>query len=729
MALSQQEYQAYLSKMEKLGLTPDPTIKPVESPVQAPVQAPQAQQTVPTPPTASFMDQFKQDYGQVQQTMRDTAPAETLKQSVAGATVEGLSKQVLEVLPDIGEMGGTMAGMYYGARMGASGGAYGVAGGALMGAMLGSGTGETIKQMFNNEFDPAKVINTVLVSGMLTGGMEGVGRAFELAGTSMAKLRAGKELTMDEIKSMDDLVKALEKEGITLTPAQLTGSNFQRTLEKVGKAGFGGEQKFADLYLAQDNFMADRLEALTKQVGNPDRKQTGDLIKQALEDADSNLLSWAEPKYAALNKAAKGEPLSLQGTMQSLRHKLAVGKQGRREGAKSTTDPEVEELYQYVLGNVQNTDFKQWFDMMKRLNADHRKVLGRFDNKNPTLEKAYADVFALLYKDAERSAAKYGTDVLQQYKDVTKVVRESKRTLNDSAIKMLAKKQPEFAGEAIFETGNVSSVQAAFKAMDEAEAVSKRLAADKPKGNVPIFNAAKAKDDLRAGYLEALFTKTELADTSAQTAAKLLEQIARDPKTKDTFNAMLPPQLQSEVKKVLGWGYQLEKNSAGNFSLIVRGRQSGELNKLANQATGNDATGFALTTTVKAIATITGPERLAKRAVGGKATNKYLTQLKDLTVKFDKGELKTTDMATLLGLWATDATEKEKLPLELRVPNLNSQEALRYHAARARAMAAYEKAGLPVPPEIATPANQRPEAPVSASPNTPLQVEVTQGQQ
>lgn len=684
MALSQEEYQKYLEQAKELGLEPNPDLKPISAPVGAPVQQPvQAPQPAATPvqpvPTEqSFMDSFKQDYARIQQGMRE-----------APSVSNRISPVLVEALPDIGEMSGTMAGMYYGAQQGASltKNPYGTAMFGLFGAMLGSGSGEAVKQMFKNEFDPAKVIDTMLVSGMFTAGFEGLGKMFELAKTGLSKIRGGKDIpSLDEIGAVDELVKELEKVGITMTPAQLTGSNFQRTLEKVGKAGFGGEQQFADLYLAQDKFMADRLEALTKQVGNPNRKQTGDLLKQALEDADRDLLTWAEPKYSAINKAARGEPVSLQSTLQSLRHKIAVGQQGRREGAKGVLDPEVQELYQFVLGNVQNTDFKQWFDLIKRLNSDHRKVLSRLDNKNPTLEKAYADVFQLLYKDAEKAASKYGSEVLQQFKDVTKVVRTSKETLNDSAIKMLSKTQPEFAGERIYSVGSVSSVEAAFKALDEAAVNAQRVG--------KTFDAEAAKADLRAGYLEALFTKTELADTSAQQSVKLLEQIIRDPKTKDTFEAMLPPKLQSEVKKVLGWGYQLEKNSAGNFSLIVRGRQSGELNRFANQMSGNDAAGLAITTIVKSLATITGPQFLAKRAVSGKATNKYLSQLKDVVTKFDSGDLTKTDAATLLGLWATNVSPDEKLPQELQVPNLTPEESLKMHEARLKAEATLERAGI-----------------------------------
>ena len=105
---------------------------------------------------------------------------------------------------------------------------------------------------------------------------------------------------------------------------------------------------------------------------------------------------------------------------------------------------------------------------------------------------------------------------------------------------------------------------------------------------------------------------------------------------------------------------------------------------------------------VKAVATLAAPAKLANRAVKGEVTGKYLEQLKDVVVKFDKGELKTADMATLLGLWATTVSDKEEIPPEFKVPKMTSSESIRFHAARAKAIAAYEKAGAPVPESLLT---------------------------
>ena len=693
MAMTQEQYDAYVKEAQRLGVQVNPNVT-VGDPLQNPVQAPQPSTVPPavappqaTAPEQGFMDSFKKDYANIQNTMNQTDAA--------------LSDTLKQVLPDVGEMTGAMAGMYYGARSGSVMGLQGTIGGGFIGAMLGSGAGESLKQMFNKEFDPLKVIKTSMESGMWEAGFGAVGPLMHFAGKGIEKLRQNKELTFEEIASLDELVKALEAEGITLTPAQLTGSNFQKTLEKIGKAGFGGEGKFADLYAAQEQFIRDRMDLLTKQIGNPDRKQAGDAFQQALEDADDELITWAKPQFTALNKAARGVPVSLQSTLQSLRAKKTAATKGRRVGADTRLDNEVEDLYNFVLGDVQNTNFENLFSTIAQVTKDQRKAQLRTD-KNPALDKAYVEVLDLLFSDAEKAAKKSGTAVYDKYLELQKVYRETKQTLNDRAISSVVEAQPEFAGSLIYRTGNVTSIEAAFKALDKAAETAAKTG--------KVFDADKAKNDLRAGYLDELFTKAEISDTSTEQAVKLFKQIESDPKVRDTFKAMLTPKQQADVKKLLGWGAQLEKNSAGNFSLIVRGRQSGELNRIGSSISGNDATGIGIVMVSKALATLAAPAGLAKRAVSGGATREYMNQLKDLTVKFDNGNFDAADAATLFGLWATTVTEDDKIPTEFRVKNLNAKESMEYQANRAEIIATYEKAGVAVPEALLEATNERPNA-------------------
>lgn len=594
-----------------------------------------------------------------------------------------LPQNIISSLPDIGESGGEMAGMIQGARSGMAlpgGPAAKVAGtaiGGTIGAMTGTGAFETLRQLFQGESDPAKVIDKVLTSGLFSAGSEIVS-LFGLAGRGIEKLRNKENLSAEELSSLDELQKSLQAVGITLTPAQLTNSGLQQTLEKVAISGFGGEAKFGQLYEAQEAFIRDELQRLVKLSGNPDRKVTGQMFQETLEKAEDDLIKWAAPKYKNLDTVARDINLSIQSTEQTLRNAKKKARIDRRPGAPSRLDSEVETMYDYVLGNTRNMSFSSLFDTISYLTREQRKVNSRLDNRNPTLEKAYRDTIESLLGDARKAVEKSGDDtVMKLYDEVTGVYRESLKTLNDNAIKGLAAKQPEFVGEEIYRTGSVSSVEAAFKAVDEAAALAKR--------NGETFDPDTVKNNIRAGYLRQLFVKADVNETSTEAAAKLLRQLEGDDTMGDTFKAVLTPQQIGQVKRVLGWASTLEKQSAGNFSLIVRGRQSGALNQAINEVGNAGAgTGFSPFILASAATLVASPLFLASRAISGKATNKTLSQLKDFVTRYDAGKLDAGDISAFFTLLANDSSESDYIPPELKVPNLSPQETFESYALKAQ---------------------------------------------
>ena len=594
-----------------------------------------------------------------------------------------LPQNIISSLPDIGESGGEIAGMLEGGRRGMQlpGGPaaklFGTAVGGTLGAMYGSATGETLRQLFQGESDPLKVINKALESGLFSSAGEIVS-LFGLAGRGIEKLRNKENLSAEELASLDELQKSLQSVGITLTPGQLTSSNLQQTFEKIAISGFGGEAKFKSLYESQEAFIRDELQRLVKLSGNPDRKVTGQMFQETLGKAEDDLIKWAQPKYKHLDSVARNINLSMQSTEQTLRNAKKKAMVDRRPGAPSRLDNEVEQMYDYVLGNTRNLSFESLFDTISYLTREQRKVNARIDNRNPTLEKAYRDTIESLLGDARKAVEKSGDDtVMNLYDEVTGVYRESLKTLNDNAIKGLASKQPEFVGEEIYRNGSVSSVEAAFKAVDEAAALAKR--------NGETFDPETVKNNIRAGYLRQLFVKADVNETSTEAAAKLLRQLEGDDTMGDTFKAVLTPEQVGQVKRVLGWASTLEKQSAGNFSLIVRGRQSGALNQAVNEAGNAGAgTGFSPLLLASAATLVASPLFLANRAINGKVTNKTLSQLKDFVTRYDAGKLDAGDVSSFFLLLANDASESDYIPPELKVPNLSPKETFEYHALKAQ---------------------------------------------
>lgn len=588
-----------------------------------------------------------------------------------------LSAAVAPYLPDLGELTGSLAGAYRGMQAGRVLGLPGMAGGMIVGAAVGRGSGENVKQLIEGSFDPIKTIEDALTSGALAAGFEAIGPVFSMAKNAITNLRAGRQVSQEELSAISELQKRLQENGITLTPAQLTQSGFQKNLEKIALSGFGGEVPMRNLYEAQEEFIARTLSDLAESAGKSGRQITGEQFQETLKLAEDQLIAWARPKYAELDKAARNTPINIQSTEQTLRNAIKRGQAGRKEG--STLDPEVENMYQYVLGTKRNTDFRTVFDTISRLSSDLRNLQGRATNPNKKYEKALRDTIELLHGDLEKAAIRSGDpELLRQYKEVSEIYRTTMSTLNDSAISSLAAKNPEFVGSTIYQNGNVTMVQRAFSAIDEAYRTAQR--AGKTGDDLP--NVEELKNNIRAGYLRKLFQKVETNDTSVATASKLLKDLQANPEMKDTFNAVLTKKQQNEVKRVLAWADRLESLSAGNFSLVVRGRQSGAVNQLMTGASGAGlVSGYTFADPVllgTSMALVAGPYWLAKRAVSGKATEKFLQRMRPLVVKFDEGKMTKSDVAAFFALMADTASDDTPAPAEFNMPGLSEKEAMEY---------------------------------------------------
>ena len=626
---------------------------------------------IPPEERVSFSEQSTQSPQPTQSQQPGQAPAQNIPDISFGATVG-------PYLPDLGELSGTIAGAYTGAQAGRVLGVPGMAGGMIVGALTGRGGGEAVKQMIEGSSDPIKVLDEALTAGAFAAGFEAIGPVLSMAKGSISKLRTGKSLSDEEFLAIKELQQKLQQFGITLTPAQLTQSGFQKTLEKVAMSGFGGEAPIRSLYEAQEEFIAQSLKESVEKTGSSVRQLTGEQFQGVLNEAEEQLISWARPKYAELDKLGRTTPINIQSTEQTLKNAIAKAKVGRKTG--STLDPEVEQMYQYVLGTKRNTDFSTVFNTISRLSSDLRNLKGRTTSPNKKYEKALRDTIELLHQDLAKAAEKGGNkELLDQYKQVSEVYRNTMKTLDDSALSGLATEAPEFVGSTIYRNGNVTMVQKAFNAVDEAYAVAQR--AGKTGDELP--NVEQIKNNIRAGYLESLFKKVQTQDTSVATASKLLRDLAEDPLMRDTFNTILTNKQKNEIKRVLRWADVLETQSAGNFSLVVRGRQSGALNQIINAGAGAGAvTGFTVSDPFvlgMSMGLVVGPYALAKRAVSGKATNQALAQMKELTAKFADGKMTKSDVATFFGIMAQTALPDQPAPKEFGVINMTEQEFYRMH--------------------------------------------------
>lgn len=589
-------------------------------------------------------------------------------------------------VPPLGEMGLTLEGMRKGAQAGRVLGTPGMVGGAIVGATIGRGTGETLSDlMANRPFDPVGNIEKALEAGVFASGGEVLGTAIQKGIQAIRVIRAGRTPSPDDLESIKKLQNELsqfkDKNGkpLTLTPNQIMQSPMQSSFERIALSGFGGEEKMRALYEAQADFFLTRLETMIPDLGNADRVQLGKAIQGVLKDGEEQLIAWARPKYAELDRLGAETPVVLNNLTEYIRTTRQTAKTGRKAKAGSRLDPEVESLMVLLNGEMKNNNFKSQFELLSRLYSDLRKAKTRRD-PNTSYEVALNKAIENIHKDLDSAAGDVGGDLYKKYTEVSGIYRGSMETLHDDALRGIADMNPEFVGEEIYRQGNVTAIQKAFNAIDESVALAKR-AGEK----VPTGHAEKLKNQLRAGYFDALITPVQNQESSIKTAQQLLSKVNSDVKVRDTFNTLFSTKQQKNIKEVLGWGAIMEKENAGNFSLIVRGRQSGEFNKLSTVALqGSSAISagplglLSPGAVLVPLLVVTGPHFLARRATGGTASKELLNLIEGNIKRLNENKYGVRDVITLLNVLADSGDDDMKVPEPLYIEGMTPTETYRH---------------------------------------------------
>jgi len=152
----------------------------------------------------------------------------------------------------------------------------------------------------------------------------------------------------------------------------------------------------------------------------------------------------------------------------------------------------------------------------------------------------------------------------------------------------------------------------------------------------------------------------------------------------DTFKAVLSSEEQGRLMKLLKWSDKLGGEEAGNFSLMVRGKQTQALNKMGTAMAGAGgaagvAGGVLGSTATLGIAAgiLLSPKFIAHWATSGGATDKALKTANGI---IDRINAKNFDpiregvaLATFLG---SAGLRVDDVPEELRIEGLAPEEML-----------------------------------------------------
>ena len=601
--------------------------------------------------------------------------------------------------PEIAEISGAIAG-----AAGASKYAPGIlkVPAAVYGGVVGATTARTAGEvtqdvMLDNEVDVVDAIAEGLKAGTFealgAGIFSAVGKGFK----TLKAIRAGKKPTPEDIAELRELDKAMQESGIKLpngepvrlTPAQITGSKAQTTLEKISIAGLTVGTNLKDLYEAQAKALQSIFDSNIALIGKADRKAAGEAFQNAIQQTKDEVAAWAGPKYKELDKLASSTPISFQSTEQWVRNKiLASGKmmpsnKGKTASVQdlmsmSTRLPDYQEKFlKQLLDNDRTLSFDVMFDLQRKALKEVAKEKKALDRMDGDKIQFFSEVASQLGKNMETQAKKAGTDVYKQYQEINKTYKAA-MDLSDDAVSQLSKDAPEFVGEHIATTGNVTLVENAFKAIDDAAALAKQYGTP--------FDPVKIKQDLKAGYVNSLLSKVmaDMKGEAVEKASTVLGKLRTDLKSSDTFKAMLSKEEQGQLMKVLGWSEKLNKETAGNFSLMIRGKQSQALRQIVRGLSGVSVAGGyvglgAVGAVTAAIGAVAAPSLIARWAVSGKATNKALGQIEDVIKAVNEGKkLSGAAIAGFVALVASMPLRYEDLPdLEVK-DNMTAGDALMF---------------------------------------------------
>lgn len=624
------------------------------------------------------------------------SPVAEIAQAMPPSLMEQAGEVVRDWAPMTGEIAGSIAGSLQGASRGWNVGKVpGAVVGGVAGAILGRGLGETAADLAGDDVDVLDTLSNMAEAGAWEAGGAGVFAVLGKGYRAIRNYRAGKEMTEEEIKSIAELQKFMQSQGTTLTPSQITQSGWQQTLDKVSLAGFGGESQMTSLYLSQNEALKKAFEQEVKIVGKTDRVAAGKAFQDAIGQVEDELIAWAKPQYAAIDKIAKKTPMSFQSMEQWIRGKLLSSGSNLRPNKFKTASiddlmtmqtrlrPEMEKELKTLLRNSRTISFANGFDDIKRISGELRKLKANKTQPDKELEQFYSSLLDRYHVMMDKQAKAAGTQVYEQYKKVSDVYRDSLEVLRSKSMMSLIDKAPEKIGEEVWANGNVTSVAEAYRAIEQAAKTAKKV------GGKPV-DVADLKSRFKAGYLDNLFrqVQSEMTDSATTKASTIFGKIAGDPKTRDTFNAVLSKKEQDRIKYVLKWAETLEKQGAGNFSLVVRGRQSAGLKQALNTLSATttasgliDPIGFAV-----GGALAVSPALLARWATSGKASQKAMKQMQGLVAKKVAGNWDPVrDGGAWLSLIASMPLREDDIDPSMLQEGLDAQNSLEYELLKAEA--------------------------------------------
>jgi hypothetical protein len=625
------------------------------------------------------------------------SPISEISEGIGPSPMEAVGNFLTQYAPELGELGGDLGAARYAMQAmrdpvppmmkPVTAAARGIA--AEVGLpMLGRAVGETVQDYVEGRVDPIDTINKAAETGAFATFGRAAGEILGGAKEAIHKLQIGKKPTEEQLKYLMEVNQALGNSGVTigdtgvpvhLTPAQLTGSKFLTTLEKIGLAGFGGGGIF-DIYKAQDEAIRKIYDQNVTMLDITRRNSDGSVnglsdydmgkaFQDSVDQARGEFIAFSEKQWGELDKQAKNVKLNTTGVESYVRNVLQDagvdlvpnrGLTGSKKDLQNLTtrlgneNLEIfEKTLKGLLDNERSVSFYGAFTDIRNL-RDLAYQASKEGNQG--LAKSLNNLRAAYEKSLNNQSEKVGTDVWKRFQNLSDMYAKGMEGFNRATIEVGLDAHPEFVGELLFKEGNVTTAKDAMEALKHSAGISSLF------GKGLTEDQGKTLKRMQAGYLDSLYGKILASpdEKAIDTAIKEFTKLTTNSKTNRTFATVFSKEDQGKILKGLQYAKQMEKQSAGNFSLAVRGQQTANVRKVLSDQ--NSALGKTWAAMLAA-----GPAMIARWMLeeGGEKQVKRLMGLNS-KLMMNPNEFNKRDQMALFSVMASAPFRHEELPSDFQ---------------------------------------------------------------
>jgi len=536
--------------------------------------------------------------------------------------LDTLGASAVEMLPEFGATGAGIAGMAVGGPLL-----------AVPAAGLGGMFGEVLQNLVQGE--PTEVDNLVR-EGLVQASFEAGGGLIAKVGGQVIRVApealkmAG--ITIDNatqalqqvVKQRPDLIQAGTPESIEATQRLLVegGGTLSKTQsgqagplatfgEKLARIGITGEGSFIKVQEKNDQIILDAFEDLVQGTAGRTRdpSEIGVIFTEAVDTGRSALSKQYGQQLDEIAQGFGGSQVSTKSLKNKVNDLISKGTVDF-----DSIDPAVRKFYEMVKELPDNMSANRAIDLIKFANQRLSQMLDPTPGGTGYNSVAAAEltdfIDNVLKPQLKGGLASANPQVFKKYQELNNFYSQGKEALSPKLLEAVARRgeAKDFAGvgQTLFGTTKLETVDAAFKALQQAKKLN------------PELNIGEAFDALRQGYLTKFFGSE---GRSIEQLRTMLNKIETNTNQGQLFEKVLGASAPGTKKLLNAAVDSAGTPGEGVLTLSFRGRELGALTDILGG--GAILTGDVLGV-AGGIALLASPAVLAKISLNPKAVNKLV---------------------------------------------------------------------------------------------------------